>query len=332
MPNFDGGHYFLTVLAPVRNDDIVDASGEHISSEQSLRMTLATLPTALQSGPSIETGINSPFSRNTKTHFARFSVINNPAYNGRTPSDPILNAIDGTNPIIPQPVDVIGSPFLLMALDFDSADGSKAERDRYLSELWEQMGDELRAVFEHCYGFKMVTDAAGFCRYIESCQLETTMSFNDYWITPPPLPVFPAKFWGFLVGIPLVVGVVSFLMWLCEVFGGDVDGWLPSGWSWGGLTLLGFGLTLLMVVLAYRSVMKAGAKPFPAAPNSDLKSVLKAIYLQQQFVHFVIDNQGKPADALHASFGAFLAANKPADLDSPTQTPGVLASFPGDAK
>jgi hypothetical protein len=332
MPNFDGGHYFLTMLAPVRNDDVVTEAGEHVSYEQSLRMTLATLPTALQSQPSIETGINSPFARNGKTHFARFSVINNPAYNGRTPSDPILNAIDGTNPINPQPVDVIGSPFLLLSLDFDAADGSTSTRDSYLTELWEQMGDELRVIFEHCYGFKMVTDAAGFCRYVDACQLETTMSFNDYWITPPPLPVFPTKFWGFVIGIPALATVISLVMWLFEAFGANTGSLLGDGWSWGGLTLIGLGITALMIYLAYRSVMKAGAKPFPTAPNSDLKSVLKAIYLQQRFVDFVIDNQGKPADELHKAFGAFLAANKPSDLDTPTQTPGVLASLPGDAK
>jgi hypothetical protein len=37
--------------------------------------------------------------------------------------------------------------------------------------------------------------------------------------------------------------------------------------------------------------MAAGAKPFPAAPDSNLPAVLKALHLQRTFTRFATDNQ-----------------------------------------
>jgi hypothetical protein len=334
MPNFDGGHYFLTLLAPVRTDTVTPPDSVPISCEQALRAELACLPTALQSRHSAPTGLNSPFSRNTRTHFVRFSVINDVIYNGRNPSDAILNAIDKTNPILPQPVDRLTSPFMMVSFDFDAASGADAERDGYMTELWSGMSEELKAVFQYCTGFDAVSDGASFAAYIAKCQVETTMPFNDYWITPPPLPVFNAAPWVIGIVISAAVSVVSLLIWLCGHFGGDVSAWsitktLPGWLSWGGLILIGLAATILLIVLAYKSVMSAGMKSFPTAPNSDLRSVLKGIYLQQRFVEFVVENQGKNADELHAAFGGFLGKHQPSNLDSPTQTPGVISTPPG---
>ena len=252
MPNFDGGHYFLTLLAPVRTDTVTTDDSVPISCEQALRIELACLPTALQSRQSAPSGLNSPFTRNTRTHFVRFSVINDVIYNGRDPSDAILNAIDKTNPILPQPVDRLTSPFMMVSFDFDAASGADVERDGYMSELWSEMSEELKAIFQFCIGFEGVSDGASFGAYIAKCQVETTMPFNDYWTTPPPLPVFNVKPWGIVIGLGAVVFVISLLIWLCGHFGGDVATWwismiLPPWLSWGGLTLIGLGATILFI-------------------------------------------------------------------------------------
>lgn len=337
MPNFDGGHYFLTVMAPVRTDTVTPPDSAPVSCELALREALACLPTALQSLASEPSGLNSPFSRNKRTHFVRFSVINDVIYNGRDPSDAILNAIDKTNPIIPQPVDRLTCPFMLISFDFDAESGADSVRDAYLSELWSEMSEELTAVFQYCFGFDQVKDGASFAAYIARCQVETTMPFNDYWITPPPLPVWNVKPWLVGIGIGAAVFLISLLIVICGLFGGDVGSWwisglLPSWLSWGGLCLIGLAATLVLIWMAYKSVMAAGLKPFPTAPNSDLKSVLKAVYLQQRFVDFVIDNQGKDAATLHAAFGAFVEQHKPSSLDEPTQTPGVISTPRGASK
>ena len=76
--------------------------------------------------------------------------------------------------------------------------------------------------------------------------------------------------------------------------------------------------------------MRTGNKPFPTAPDSDLRSVLKALYLQQKFTDFAIQNQGADDTALQTNFGAFLDEHKPGDLDNPTQQPGVISSSDGE--
>ena len=334
MPNFDGGRYFLTVLAPIRTDPIPVANGGELSCEQVLRTELASLPTALQSPLSIQTGINSPFARNNRTHFARFSVLSDLPYNGREPTDAILGSIKGVNPIIPQKIDHLSCPFLLFALDFDVRDGTDCERDQYLCELWKTMESELSAVFQYCVGFAGVASAQDFARYMASCQIETTMSFNDYWAEPPPLqdlnfrrPLFVAKACG-------VICLAALLVWLVGLVGGPrvtsaIEAVLPASVSWrwlAGLAALGFTGVILVVWSMYRRVMRTGAKPFPKAPNSDLRSILKAIYLQQRFTEFVIANQGSSDEALYRQFQAFLKQHRPSDLSGPTQDRGVIAT------
>jgi hypothetical protein len=94
----------------------------------------------------------------------------------------------------------------------------------------------------------------------------------------------------------------------------------------------GRGLLTLLVTIpiaiwaAYRFVVARGLRPFATAPGSDLRTVLKSLFLQQQFARFAIANQGAGPDALYAAFGEFVAANRPSDVAQPTQEPGVISS------
>jgi len=72
-------------------------------------------------------------------------------------------------------------------------------------------------------------------------------------------------------------------------------------------------------------VAKAQA-PLPTAPDSDLPSVLKALYLQQRFTDFAIAQQGADDEALYAAFKEFMDTHKPTDVNGPTQPPGVIAT------
>jgi hypothetical protein len=106
-----------------------------------------------------------------------------------------------------------------------------------------------------------------------------------------------------------------------------VIGALPvvlGGWPvWGGL-LLGAALLISAIWVDYAWVMAAGAKPFPAAPNSTLQDVLKALYLQQAFARFATQHQGDGAAELRSAFAAFVARERPTDITGPTQPPGVV--------
>ncbi len=330
MPNFDAGSYFLTTLAPVQSGSTTDAEGATVSWEERLRTVLAQLPTAMQSPATVETGQNSPFARNRRTHLCRFVVIDNVIDNGRPQRPALLNSIFGRDPIYPLPVDRLGSAYLLFTAEIDAlteeggplpATLTEAEqnavRAAYAETLRATMEPEVRRICGCCVGFDTVTDGAGFARYLARAQVETTMPFHDYWIDPPNLPQLPVIAMGAAVVVPLLLTLGSLL--------GFVLGWTP--WLWLILGILG---TAGAVAWAYRLAMRRGEAPLPPPAFGDLPTVLKSLYLQQQFIGFAGAHQSDDAAALHAAFGAFLGEHKPDDTSAPTQAPGhVSSAMPG---
>lgn len=317
MPTFDGGHYFLTALVPIRAGTVDD--GHAVTSPvHALRKRLSMLPTAGQT----------PFARNTRNHFARLVIIDDVAYNGRTGRDTLLSALLSTVLTTPQPQDHLKCPFLLLAVDFDAKDGSDQERDSYLVELWRTMGKELRDIFEFCQGFDAKNmDGQKFAAYVARCQLETTMSFNDYYIDPYSFVIWPYKTATLVVAIALILTLAAALILPI------VGLFTPATWVLPAFELCVLGVVVLvaLVVVAFFSITAFGRRPFPTAPDSSLPTVLKALHLQRAFTRFVIDHQmqaagtdAASAQQLYDDFKAFVAANRPDDLAGPTQAPGVI--------
>jgi hypothetical protein len=306
MPNLDGGHYFFTALIPIDNHGVVQHGDFKSSPVHMVRDALEAMPTALQSPASEKIGIQSPFARSRRTHFVRIFVVDAPNYNGRNPQDSILSAIEKTDLLAAQPVDGLETPYLVFVGDFDPLG---VEPNSWLEELWEVARPELCSVFEYCYSFDTGFDAGAFARYVVKGQVETTMPFNDYWIAPPPFPSLSLV----LLAAPPVLGFVA----------GVVAG-IMMGWPWWGDAIGAVVLAAAGVFVSYLLVMMRGAQPFPTAPNSTLRDVLKALYLQQAFARFAADNQGAAPAALRAAFEKFVADVRPNDLDGPTQPPGVI--------
>jgi len=314
MPNLDGGHYFFTALIPIDNRGIVEHATFKSSPVHMVRDALEALPTALQSPASEAIGIPAPFARSLRTHFVRLFVIDTPNYNGRDPKDSILAAIESIDPLKAQPVDELATPYLAFIGDFDPVGD---EPRAWLRELWTLAKPELCSVFHYCYGFDEGFDAAAFADYVAKGQVETTMPFNDYWTAPPPLPSLSLP----VLAAPPILGLVA-----------GVGLGVMAGWPWWADGLLALALGAVGVFISYRLIMSRGARPFPAAPNSTLRDVLKALYLQQAFTRFAADNQGAEPGQLQAAFAQFLADVRPNDLDAPTQLPGVIRSrFAGEA-
>ncbi len=316
MPNLDGGHYFLTALVPVAVDPVARADGSITAPSHALRETLASLPTAMQSATSVTSDRVSPFARCTRTHFARLFVLDQPMFNGRDPTDAIVQSLKKTDFQLAQPVDCMPTPWLVVILDFDARDAeADGGLDSYLHGLWDKMQPEMQAVFGTCWGFGAIKSASDFAAYIKRCQIETTMPFNDYWGGAPPFASLSLGQLGGIAGAVLA-GLVLLEFVLLRGLG------IGLGWLWPGVPLA----AAAAIYALYRYVLHRARTPFPTAPASDLPSVLKGLYLQQKFVAFAAAHQTDDPAALHAAFGQFLAETSPANTAAPTRLPGRVAA------
>lgn len=353
MSNFDAGHYFLTMLAPVKPGMSIIAGKPGFSHRQTVLDQLASMKNSETSVESRRTPDESPFARNTMTHLARFVLINAPPYNGRESGDTLLSKLFSSgdtvlsrcfsigDPEKEQKADSLGVPYLLFAADFDAPNGEDASLRKFTDTLWDTMADDLKPIFGQCYGFETVTDAASFFDYVKKCQVETTMPFNDYWRPKAeaqlstmelslPIPGGASSSTGGR-SIPwLQIGIAALGFWLiclvCSLFLHEGTAALHfTSWvaRW-GLVAIVVLVVLLSVFLwsTYRKIMKAGAQVFP--PGATLPDVLKSIYLQQAFLDFVVANQGKSDAELQAAFGQFVVDHAPDNEQSPTQRPGLI--------
>jgi hypothetical protein len=335
MPNFDAGHYFLTVLAPVRAGRGAAVDGRQADSyRQRLLETLARLPQSEATANSRGAAARSPFARNRMTHLARFVLIDDLPYNGREAGDALLDRFAGADPLAQQQVDRLPAPYLLFAAEFDAKDGSEASLRLYTDALWADMRPELEAIFGACHGFEAAEGAEGFFRYIQRCQIETTMPFHDYDPVEPqrldlqdllPLPIDALRrLRRLLPPLAAAWGVVLLLALLLGLMLGGALPRIAIGLLLGSLLLLALGLGAAWFLLRrfWRRALALGAAPLQR--SASLPEVLKALYLQQHFADFVIATQGAAPAALHAEFGRFIARHRPAEVEEPSQAPGLI--------
>jgi hypothetical protein len=325
MPTFDGGHCFLTTLIPINSQSVVNVDGLHYSHVQLVRNALAVMPTAHQSPATDQQKCNSPFARCTKTHFARMVVLDDTIFNGRMPENSLLVAIKGEDPTVPKPVDTLPTPYLFFTADFDAPKGTEAEVRDWARGVWTKMRADLDPVFVHCFQYTdKVKDADSFADYIVAHQIETQMPFNDYWPVGVDLTkALPTVSFAWLLLASAAAGVA--VGWgLSWVFG--KLGLIPDGGFWYCLEITLFCLIGLGVALytAYTIMMRAGLKPFPAAPHGDLPSVLKGLHMQREVIGLVPGLQGQPDQAVFDAMGAFLTAMQLDNLQAPTQAPGTI--------
>ena len=260
MPNFDTGHYFLTLLSPIKQG----TTEEGISHAQNLKQLLNSLRTAHQSPATVSADSsakdNSPFVLSKRTHICRFMVLDNVIYNGRNQRNALLTKLQMKlqkvkvlNPLLqPQPVDRLSCAYLMFTAEIDASlkpedslpstltqEQQDEVRDTYARELWETMPAEIHEIYKNCEGFAP-ENAEDCVKYMKDCQVETTMPFNDYWLGTPDLESLPTNLPMGLIR-PLVL-VPSGDYFACPALGWifRLD-WFPLGWlfGWGtGWTLL----------------------------------------------------------------------------------------------
>jgi hypothetical protein len=254
-------------------------------------------------------------------------VVDDVAFNGRVHRDAIGAALQGAiggligkrlsgaDPTQPGPVDHLPAPYLVFVCEFDAQDGGARERNSYLEGLFNVMEPEWRDILQHCHGYDRVKNASGFAELISACQVETTMPFNDYYV---PFPIL--KGLSLLpVAAPAVIALVLLAFGLVmRLVNGDA--------LWGWLLLIGIIGTPAGIFFAYRTIVSAAQAPLPKGHRTNLVSVMKALYLQQNFIRFAVAQQGKDPKTLHEAFGAFLKEHRPDESTGPTQPRGTVKS------
>jgi hypothetical protein len=339
MPTYDGGYCFLTALLPISTQYVVRTGDTESSPVELVREALSQLAPAHQSPPTM-VGPDSPFAHDDKTHFARLMVIDSTIFNGRMPTDAIL---DQTDRLVAQAIDELNCPYLMVVIDFDARSGDAAELRAYLEGLWARSAPEIKPVFEHCFGFPKNADGKGFADYVMARQIDTTMPFNDYRPDDTPLKAPPPRvsnsgiFRIIKYAIIAIYGVLfGALYYLSDRLHLILQGpaAAPNAWAgiWYYIWPLAFAAEIIFLVALAGLIMGAfalavitagAAKRFPFKPGSDLPSVLKALYLQREFGTLVIEAQGLTPAQLQAKFAAFVAKTRPSQ-DQPTQEAGRI--------
>jgi hypothetical protein len=351
MPSFERGYYQFTALIPLRQDgDDPEIWRWHPmprSASHSLRELLDSLRTvdvpltAREAQSDGAPARSVPFSRNARTHFARLVVVDDLAYNGRQQPDTAIgmlrDVLAGLGWTALQfaerdQVDHLPQPYLLVLLDFDAADGQRDSVERYLHELWSTTEQEWTLILRHCRGFTRdpLQREASFVALLVEHELESTFSFSTYgWaaakvsrqsMKPAPPPERQGRRPAGLPGLLWIAIVVVIALGVLVVHHPMAAlAWMALG--------LGLATPLLWQVL-----LRLGNRPGPAEPGTDLRSVLKALYLQGAFLEMAETWQNRDASgpaSLRHHFRDFLQVVQPGDLEAPSLRPGQIHSIRG---
>jgi hypothetical protein len=355
MPSFDAGFYHLTALLPLRTDGgpTPDWSWNGLSTSacSSLRLLLASLRTVDEprSSKEIEAGDSParpvPFSRNQRTHFARLSVINNVAYNGRKQGDTVFSLLRDRvlqEPQIndPEQPDQLEHAYLALLIDFDAADGSRKTMENYLHELWPGLEEEWTVSMRHCRGFNNDPRQRqnSFVDMIVHHEIESTFTFANYqwpadagglWASSiqPPFRALGLVWLILLVAclLLLVVGLIALVVILRRdaLTSAQAGGFHLEKLAW---PMLIEASLVAGALLSWRKFLEVAYKPWPTRHGTDLRSVLKSLYLQQHLTEWLEQQQTSggdhPMPSLRQSFRAFLEEHQPHNLESATLRPG----------
>ncbi|MCG8592611.1 MAG: hypothetical protein MJE66_25250 [Proteobacteria bacterium] len=131
----------LTLLCPIQNGS---AGGQ--SYDSIVRKRLQEL----------EIYDQSPFARVPSIYLCRGYVLSDVFYQG---GEEVLN-------------EHLASKYLVFSTNYHG------DLEAHLDDLWNQAGDAVRHLWEHCVGFDEVSGPDSFRSYIRRCQVKTTFFFN----------------------------------------------------------------------------------------------------------------------------------------------------------
>lgn len=346
---FDGATYVLTSLIPISNktfgstreqpankaiasqSEIVPTEHEEacivdheqpISSLQYLREILTGLPTSNDFPDNISDAVKqwkAPASRNGRTHFMRWVVINDLNYNGRPRQSSLKEWIDsllGHELTDAQQQDRLSRPMLLFNVIFDTNDGSDQSVDNYLQGLWSWMKPELKHILPCLAGFEPENGCSSFVSLIKRHQIQPAFSWQDYqWQEDSPTK-------GRLGTAVLSSSAVAVIIVLVAMH------WATGQRGWTE-TLISATIAITSWQWLKQHIQSLINMPYPA-PDSpfskeeqveslQLNHIRKAIFLRDQMVAFLANLQSvspaKYSERLYAEFGEFIESYKPFDTN-----------------
>jgi hypothetical protein len=172
MGNVSGNAYALTCLSPIRKGHI----GQTAYSDE--------VRHRLQNWGLLE---DSPMAKVPQTYLCRFFVLDDVYYEslpgtefGGTFFDFLSIFSDRFRRKALPKEDHLKSKYIVFSCNLHG------DIDAYLRGMWDAISEDIKHIWQFCYGFEQVNDAASFAAYIRKCQLTASLFFvgsND-----DPLP------------------------------------------------------------------------------------------------------------------------------------------------
>lgn len=349
---FDGSTYVLTTILPISdriihnqaddNDDdgnpvktsrgtdglVIDFNAtQPLSCLHYLQEILAGLPTSNDVPDEFRKELDqwkAPPSLNDRTHFLRWAVITDLAYNGRPRRSfltQLLEDLRGHRLTDAEPQTRLSRAVLLMSVIFDADDGSDKTVDNYLRELWANMKTELNLILPCLVGFEKENAATSFVQLVRRHQIRPAFSWSDYAWESDDVP--EGRYWGALATLLPLVLIPAITVARCSSAN-------PGAWEIAlaaALWISAFHWASQRFERLINTPSAVPSSPFDGRAGNDstqpqtsrlrLRDIRKAMYLRDQMISFLSDLQCVSPDdypeRLHSEFGAFIEAHKPMD-------------------
>ncbi len=161
--NVSGKAYALTMLCPIKpgvqgNAAFADVVRDKLEAWNALRQ--------------------SPMARVPNTYLCRYYILDD-VYTQSLPGGGIWDTVSDIWPVLSKNSRLKALPceehlqsrYLVFTSNFHG------DLDTYLQGLWLHAEQDVRSVWQYCYGFDKVTDADSFAAYAKLCQLDATLFF-----------------------------------------------------------------------------------------------------------------------------------------------------------
>ncbi len=161
--NVSGKAYALTMLCPIKpgvdgNAAFCDVMRDKLEVWNELRQ--------------------SPMARVPNTYLCRYYILDD-VYTESLPGGGIWDTLSDILPVLPDKwrkgalpyEDHLQSRYLVFSSNFHG------DLEPYLRGMWHHTEQDVRSVWQYCYGFDKVTDADSFVAYVKLCQLDAALFF-----------------------------------------------------------------------------------------------------------------------------------------------------------